>query len=199
MRGEGMALEIVRPKNGVGVRQFLSTLGPKVRAHADLASARSVLGVPDDLPGVPIPLRRIPRGTVVPSDPGTPAPPALPATPGSVTRMGAARGVVVEVHPQATIFRVSRTELDSDVLTLLHDEVSRGARALLLELGAVTALGPDRAAEVAALAEKAKAAGASLRFVNPAPGVEADLESAGLGALVLRTRRKDPVPTRSSS
>jgi CheY-like chemotaxis protein len=196
---EGAAIEMVRPRNGVGVRAFLSMVSSHVRTHADLASARAAYGLPDDVVGVPIPLRRIPRGAVIPSDPGTPAPPALPATPGSVTRMGAARGVVVEVHPQATIFRVSRPELDSDVLTLLHEEVSRGPRALLLELGAVTELDAARANEVAALAEKAKAAGASLRFVNPAPGVEAGLEAAGLSALVLRTRARDAAPTRSSS
>ena len=47
-----------------------------------------------------------------------------------VTRTGAARGVVVESHPQATIIRVQREAVDSDVLTLLHEEIARSPRAL---------------------------------------------------------------------
>lgn len=132
-----------------------------------------------------------------PAGPPVGAPPSSPPA-HSATVTGAARGVVVETHPQATIFRVHRPELDEDVLALLADEIARAPRSILLEASTVVDVGDREVAEIAELVRKASAGGGSLRVVNP-PGPVADrLTAAGLGSIVLWTRPRG-APTRSSS
>ncbi len=194
---EGGSVEVVRPRLGVGVRGFLAQITSKLKVHEDLKSARAALQLPADATALPIvPPRK--KREFSNGDAPVAEVAAGPAA-AAVTRMGAARGVVVEVHPQATIMRVTRPDLDADVFALLHEEVARGPRALLLELPAILSLDDAQLREVRALAAKAAAAGASLRFVNPEAGVATRLESVGLGSLVLRTRPRDAAVTRSSS
>jgi CheY-like chemotaxis protein len=225
---DGGSLALVRPKSGPGVRGFLGVVTPRLTIHEDLATARKALGVAPEGSGQPIPppRRQVPRTTAagpVPAAPAAPRPPSAPAPPDAsaphaapqaaphaaphavphgavpVTRTGAARGVVVESHPRATIFRIHRHELDDEVTALLVEEVARSPRPILLEMATVPALDAARAKALGDVAERAAAAGGSLRIVNPATGVEQALAAAGLGFLVLRTRAADGAPTRSSS
>ncbi len=246
-RMEGGSLDLVKPKAGLGVRQFLGLVTPRLRIHDDVATARKALGLPEHGVGqsIPPPRRPVSRPAApapapqaagggsgaaapvtvaaapprpaataaaakapAPAPPPAAAPATVPATappaaeaarraparPGeaphaAVTRTGAARGVVVESHPQATIFRISRTSLDDEVLTLLHEEAVRAPRAMLLELTAMDAMDADHARAVGDVAAELAAAGGSLRVVNPRPGVEAALAAAGFASIVLRTRR----------
>jgi CheY-like chemotaxis protein len=196
-RRDGGKIELVRPRAGIGVRAFLAQITPRMRIHEDLNAARTALGIPAEAEGVAIaPPKQAP---VVLSTAAAEVAVPHPAQAVGVTRMGAARGVVVEKHPQATIMRVTRPDLDADVFKLLHEELSRGRRALLVELPAILGLDSGQVSEIAALAASAVPAGASLRFVNPEAGVADALEAAGLGSLVLRTKAREPLATRSSS
>jgi CheY-like chemotaxis protein len=205
------AIEIVRPRPGIGVRAFLGQVSARLKIHESVGAARAAFGVAADAAGEPVRVKRAPRPVAAPpvaAPPPEAAPPleaarapasaAEPAHAHPSTVVGAARGVVVETHPQATIFRVHRPELDEDVLALLGDEVTRAPRSVLLDAGLVVDVGEREVAEIAELVRKASAAGGSLRVVNP-PAVVADrLTAAGLGAIVLWTRQR-PAATRPSS
>ena len=215
------AIEIVRPRLGIGVRAFLKQVSKRMKIHDDLATARAAFGVAADAVGQPVRVKRAPRPAPPPAAPSAPAAPAplaasaSPAPPPAptpaaaqappaaaplhpTTVTGAARGVVVETHPQATIFRVHRPELDEDVFALLADEIARAPRSVLLEASTVVDVGEREIKEIAELVRKASAAGGSLRVVNP-PGPVADrLVAAGLGSIVLWTRPR-AATTRSSS
>ena len=234
-RMEGGALDLVKPRAGLGVRQFLALVSPRLRIHEDGATARKTLGLPENNEGQPIPPPRRPgaRSATVPPPPPdaaepvpavapsgvatavaparsapAPAPAPAPTAPAPelphaasgaapahghaaapVTRTGAARGVVVESHPQATIVRITRPQLDDEVLTLLHEEAVRAPRAMLLDLSSMETLDPEHARAVGDVAAEVAAAGGSLRVVNPGSGVEAALGEAGFASIVLRTRR----------
>lgn len=183
LRKEGGRLDLVRPRPGVGVRAFLAQVSPRLTVHESAAAAHAAFGIPPGTVPQPIPPKRLPRAATSQRNVAAAAAPAQHST---VT--GAARGVVVETHPQATIVRVHRLELDEDVTELVYDEITRGTRSILVELTTVAELGDREMSSVAALVRKATEANVSLRFVNPTPEVEARLVAAGFGALVLRTR-----------
>ncbi|MFN8178177.1 MAG: response regulator [bacterium] len=191
-RRDGGQLELVRPRPGVGVRAFLAQVSTRLKVHESIQAAHAALEIPPGTVGQPIPPKRMPHP--VPSSRSAAPPPAPP----HATVTGAARGVVVETHPQATIVRVHRLELDEDVMELVYDEIARGTRSILVEIAVVASLGERELSDVSALARKATEASVSLRFVNPTPEVEERLVGAGFGSLVLRTRGREDA-TRSSS
>lgn len=217
-RSDGGSLEMVPPKSGLGVRAFLSLVSARLKVHADLDAARRTLGLGAEGTGQPVPPPRRPGARAAPAPaseeapppapvpavdaPASPAPAAPPAAASSsapVTRTGAARGVVLETHPQATIVRLHRTELDDEVMDLLRDEAMRSPRAILVDMSSVQTVDERHARAVGELADFAAAAGGSVRVVNPTVGVASALEAVGLASLVLRTRTRDGAATRASS
>ncbi len=129
------------------------------------------------------------------SAPGTDSAPALSTDAGAVPsggrRTSPAKGIVVELHPKATIIRVSLSKLEEAFFEALAAEAAKPANGapLLLELGGLTALDSNESWELAALADKAAESGRALRVVNPTTVVLAAMEKAELGHLVLLTQK----------
>ncbi|HMB67851.1 MAG TPA: hypothetical protein VKU85_01025, partial [bacterium] len=180
-RPGGGRLDVVHPRRGMGVRAVVGRLTEAVTLHDSLEAALEAHGVLNDEP------RPVRLGQASGSAPAQPSSDAAARVP---TRTSTAKGVVVESHPKATIMRVTRTELGEDFFELLAAEVAHeGAANLLLEFRGLTALGSTEAWELAALAERAGAAGRSLRVVNPPAAVAEALEGANIGSVILRTKQ----------
>ncbi len=188
-------LEVVRPGKEAGGRALAGRIAEHAEAHETLEAAYRAAGISPDAPAESLRLGRkaSPRDAATPPEgaaPGGTAPKEKAEPAPKAARSVPTRGVVVESHAKAVIIRVTRAHLDEEFFEALAGQIAESAsNNLLLEFQQLESLGSTDLWELAALAEKATAAGRSLRLVNPVPEVAASLEKANLGPLILRTKQ----------
>lgn len=214
---DGFELAIIKPEQAMGIRALVGQLVDRVQFYDDQTSAFGTLGIDPEDPGNTIRTARKSNcrpisdsapacksrdaarvGSGSPPKPRT-APAATKPAPGTDAgavpsggrRTSPAKGIVVELHPKATIIRVSLSKLEEAFFEALAAEAAKPANGapLLLELGGLTALDSNESWELAALADKAAESGRALRVVNPTTVVLAAMEKAELGHLVLLTQK----------